>query len=246
HGSGGDPASSRRDRRYRTDRLGRHHSHLRVHAGVRAGLAGRARVPEPNRRLQPSGDGPRGDRHAEHGLRLLGQLAAAVHPWRRFHRAQRGTALAAVHIPGLGGGGPGLVPRRTSPQPRNRTAGRQPLREDRIALQGRRHPPPPLHSAAYTWRAHSCTMIGMTDRRIRRLNVILDSERAEKLAQLAETARVREETLARALLWQALDEADQDPQHVAKLLSGIPGPHERAQLALKQAAAGYMAVIDNL
>jgi len=89
-------------------------------------------------------------------------------------------------------------------------------------------------------------MIGMTDRRIRRLNVILDSERAEKLAQLTETTRVREETLARLLLWQALDEADRDPQHVAKLLNGIPGPHERAQLALKQAAAGYMAVIDNL
>lgn len=99
---------------------------------------------------------------------------------------------------------------------------------------------------AYTGRVHSCTMIGMTDRRIRRLNVVLDSERAEKLAQLAETTRVREETLARLLLWHALDEADRDPRQIAELLDGIPGPHERAELALKQAAAGYMAAMDHL
>ena len=89
-------------------------------------------------------------------------------------------------------------------------------------------------------------MIGMTDRRIRRLNVILDSERAEKLARLAETTRVREETLARLLLWHALDEADRDPRQIAELLDAIPGPHERAQRALKQAAAGYMAAMDHL
>jgi len=94
--------------------------------------------------------------------------------------------------------------------------------------------------------AHSFTMIGMTDRHIRRLNLILDSERADKLARLAETVRMREETLARLLLWQALDEADRDPGHVAELVNDIPDPRERAQLALKQVAAGYMAAIDNL
>lgn len=89
-------------------------------------------------------------------------------------------------------------------------------------------------------------MIGMTDRQIRRINVTLDSDRAQKLTQLAETVRVREETLARLLLWQALDEADRDPARVAELVNAIPGPRERAQLALKQVAAGYMAAIDNL
>src|SRR5262249_35859530 len=246
-GAGGDRARSGRDRRHRTDRLGRHHSHVRVHARVRAGLAGRARVPEPNRRVQPSGDGPWGDWHAQHGLRLLGQLAAAVHPWRPFHSAQRGPAVAAVHLPCLGRRGRGLVPRRPSPQPRNRTAGRQPLREDRITFRGGgTRPPPRLRTTAYTWLAPSFAMMGMTDRHIRRLNLILDSERADKLARLAETVRMREETLARLLLWQALDEADRDPGHVAELVNAIPGPHERAQLALKQVAAGYMAAIDNL
>jgi len=89
-------------------------------------------------------------------------------------------------------------------------------------------------------------MIGMTDRHLRRLNLTLDSERAEKLAQLAETVRVRQETLARLLLWHALDEADRDPGNVVELVNSIPSPRERAQLALKQVSAGYMAAMDNL
>jgi hypothetical protein len=58
----------------------------------------------------------------------------------------------------------------------------------------------------------------MNDRVVRRLNVTLDPERAEKLAKLAERTHVQEGTLARSLLSQALDEAEPDPAHVVELL----------------------------
>lgn len=72
----------------------------------------------------------------------------------------------------------------------------------------------------------------------RRLNVTLDAERAAKLARLAERTHVKEGTLARSLLSQALDETGGDARNVAALLDGIPGALERAQLGLRQARAG--------
>lgn len=67
-------------------------------------------------------------------------------PGGAFTGIERRPPLAAVHIPGLGGGRPGLVLRRSSPEPRNGAAGGQPLRENRIAFRGGGLPPPPLPS----------------------------------------------------------------------------------------------------
>jgi hypothetical protein len=66
-----------------------------------------------------------------------------------------------------------------------------------------------------------------------RVNVTLDGEHAAKLASLAERTHVQEGTLARSLLSQALDEADPDPEHVTRLLDGIDGAYEDAQLGLE-------------
>ena len=79
-----------------------------------------------------------------------------------------------------------------------------------------------------------------------RLNVTLDSERAAKLALLADRAHTREGTLARSLLSHAIDEADVDARHAVELLDGIPGAFERAQLGLEQARSGKTIPIDKL
>ncbi len=86
----------------------------------------------------------------------------------------------------------------------------------------------------------------MVTRRIHRLNLTLDAERAAKLAHLAERTHVQEGTLARSLLSQALDEADPDSRHIAALLDSIPGAYERAQLGMKQARAGRTVAVDAL
>jgi len=86
----------------------------------------------------------------------------------------------------------------------------------------------------------------MERRSVHRLNITLDGERAAKLARLAERTHVQEGTLARSLLASALDEADPDPRHVAELLDGIPGAHERAQLGRRQAKAGETVPLDEL
>jgi hypothetical protein len=57
-----------------------------------------------------------------------------------------------------------------------------------------------------------------------RLNVTLDPEHAAKLALLAERVNTQDDELARALLSQAIDEADLDARHIVELLDGIPGP----------------------
>ncbi|MGH8902083.1 MAG: hypothetical protein ACRDYA_10465 [Egibacteraceae bacterium] len=79
-----------------------------------------------------------------------------------------------------------------------------------------------------------------------RLNVTLDGERAAKLSRLAPRVHVNEGTLARSLLSSAIDDADPDPANVAALLDGIDGAYERAQLGLRQAAAGETTPLDEL
>ena len=74
--------------------------------------------------------------------------------------------------------------------------------------------------------------------RSQRLNVTLDAEHAEKLAQLAESTHVNEGTLARSLLSTAIDEADPAPRSIVDLLEGIPGALEEAQRRLAEARAG--------
>jgi hypothetical protein len=79
-----------------------------------------------------------------------------------------------------------------------------------------------------------------------RLNVILDPERAAKLALLAERTHTQEGALARSLLSHAIDEADVDALHVVELLDGIPGTFERAQLGLEQARSEKTILSDKL
>jgi hypothetical protein len=79
-----------------------------------------------------------------------------------------------------------------------------------------------------------------------RLNVTLDSERAAKLALLAERTHTQEGTLARSLLSHAIDEADVDARHVVDLLDGIPGALERAHLGREQARAGETTPLADL
>ncbi len=79
-----------------------------------------------------------------------------------------------------------------------------------------------------------------------RLNVTLDGERAAKLSRLAARVHVNEGTLARSLLSSAIDDSDPDPANVAALLDGIDGAYERAQLGLRQAAAGETTLLDEL
>lgn len=86
----------------------------------------------------------------------------------------------------------------------------------------------------------------MPQRGSRRLNVTLDGERAEKLAQLARRTRINEGSLARSLLSQALDETSADPRNVVELLDGIPGAFERAHEGRRQARAGRTIELDEL
>lgn len=79
-----------------------------------------------------------------------------------------------------------------------------------------------------------------------RLNVTLDPEHAARLSRLAQRTHVQEGTLARALLANALDEADPDARNVAALLDGIPGAFERAQLGLDRARRGETISLDDL
>jgi predicted transcriptional regulator len=79
-----------------------------------------------------------------------------------------------------------------------------------------------------------------------RLNITLDDEQAEKLARLAERMHVQPGTVARSLLSSAIDEADPEARNVVDLLDGLPGAYDRAQLGLRQAAAGETIALDEL
>jgi hypothetical protein len=48
------------------------------------------------------------------------------------------------------------------------------------------------------------------------------------------------------LLSSALDDADPDPANVVAVLDGVDGAYERAQLGLRQAAAGETVAVDEL
>jgi hypothetical protein len=82
--------------------------------------------------------------------------------------------------------------------------------------------------------------------RAHRLNVTLDPEHAARLARLAERTHVQEGTLARSLLATAIEEVDPDARHVADVLDGIPGAHERARLGLERARHGDAISLDDL
>ena len=79
-----------------------------------------------------------------------------------------------------------------------------------------------------------------------RLNLTLDTERAERLRRLAQRTHLQEGTLARSLLSAAIDEADTDPRNVVTLLDGISGAYERAELSRRQIQAGEGIALDQL
>jgi hypothetical protein len=80
----------------------------------------------------------------------------------------------------------------------------------------------------------------------KRIDVTLDPEHAEKLAALAERTQIQEGTLARSLLFTALDDADPSAARITEILDAIPGAWERAQEGLAQARRGEGAPIDQL
>lgn len=79
-----------------------------------------------------------------------------------------------------------------------------------------------------------------------RLNITLDAEHAAKLSRLAERTHINEGTLARSLLSTAIEATDPDPANVVALLDSIDGAYERAQLGLRQSAAGETLPLDEL
>lgn len=71
-----------------------------------------------------------------------------------------------------------------------------------------------------------------------RINVALDDEHAAKLFNLAARTGLSPGTIARSLLWSALDWADPDPKATTELLDAIPGALEQAKEGLREARLG--------
>lgn len=78
------------------------------------------------------------------------------------------------------------------------------------------------------------------------LEIALDEERVGKLTQLAARLDVDEGTLARSLLSSAIDDADLDADSFARVLDGIDGAWERAQLGRRQARTGEIVALEEL
>ena len=81
---------------------------------------------------------------------------------------------------------------------------------------------------------------------MQRVNVTLDEVHAEKLSRLAERTHVQEGTLARSLLFTALDEVDPDATRITEILDSIPGAWEKTQKGMKQAARGEGTPLEDL
>jgi hypothetical protein len=79
-----------------------------------------------------------------------------------------------------------------------------------------------------------------------RLNITLDDEQYERLARMADRMHLQPGTLARSLLLSALDEAALDADNVVRLLDGLPGAYERAELGRRQADAGETVSLEDL
>ena len=75
----------------------------------------------------------------------------------------------------------------------------------------------------------------------------LEPEYAEKLAIRAEQVHIREGTLARSLLSQAIDAADIDARSIVEILDEIPGAFERVEeLSIEEIRAGKGIPLDEL
>jgi len=80
----------------------------------------------------------------------------------------------------------------------------------------------------------------------RRVNIVLDEERAVKLRRLAERTHTSPGTLARSLLSTALDDADPDPRTITDILDRIPGAWESAIAGSEEIRAGKGIPLDEL
>jgi predicted transcriptional regulator len=81
----------------------------------------------------------------------------------------------------------------------------------------------------------------------KRVNVTLDEEHAQRLALLAARTHIQEGTLARSLLFNALDQMDDPgPARVTELLESIPGARKRIEQGLAEARRGEGTPLDEL
>lgn len=79
-----------------------------------------------------------------------------------------------------------------------------------------------------------------------RLNITVDDEQYERLAQMAERMHLQPGTLARSLLLSALDEAALDAENVVRLLDAVPDAYGHAELGRRQAESGETISLDDL
>ena len=79
-----------------------------------------------------------------------------------------------------------------------------------------------------------------------RVNIVLDEERSMKLRRLAQRTHTNPGTIARSLLYTALDEADPDPRNIAELLDRIPGAWEDVQAGLEDIKAGRHTPLEDI
>ena len=86
----------------------------------------------------------------------------------------------------------------------------------------------------------------MSDKRPKRVNVLLGEEHAAKLYRLADRTHVNAGTLARSLLSTALDQTDPDAATITALLDAVPGAYERAEQGLANVRAGRVVSLDEL
>lgn len=78
------------------------------------------------------------------------------------------------------------------------------------------------------------------------MTVVLDAENSEKLQLLAERAHVEPESLARALLATAIEEAGPSPRSVRALLDGIEGAFEAVAIGLNEVKNGEVISLEDL
>ncbi len=86
----------------------------------------------------------------------------------------------------------------------------------------------------------------MAEERTNRVNLLLDDEHAIKLRRIAERTYVQPGTIARSLLFTALDQVDPDAATITALLDAIPGAWERARQGLADIEEGKVVPLEEL
>lgn len=81
---------------------------------------------------------------------------------------------------------------------------------------------------------------------LRPLQVVLDDDHDARLTRMAERIAVDRDQLAGSLLASVLDGADTDGAELTRVLDGIPGAWERAELGRAQGTTGETTPLDQL